>query len=73
MVGKNLHLGPVGDQIPAGDGDGEEFFPRNREWGGDGGGGVSRDGDGDGDYAPPPRPIPLVSLPTYQNAFPITT
>jgi len=38
-----------------GDGDGEEFFPCNGEWGGDGG--VSGDGNGDS----PPRPVAIAT------------
>jgi len=41
-MGKNPRWGPIGDQIPIGDGDGEEFFLRNGEWGRDGGQGSER-------------------------------
>ena len=39
---KNSYWRPVGDQIPAGDGDREEFLPRNGKWGRDGGRGSER-------------------------------
>ena len=54
MTGKNPRWGPVGDQIPGGDGDGEDFFPRNGEWGRDGGRGTS--GTGTGSMLPVPDP-----------------
>jgi len=60
LTGKNPRWDPVGDQIPVGEGDRDEFFPAAGNGAGTGGGGVI--GDGDGEYAPRPRPAPLPFL-----------
>jgi len=59
-MGKNPGWGPVRDQIPAGNVDGEEFFLCNGKWGGDGGWRSERRRGWN--YAPHPRPAWLPSL-----------
>jgi len=59
-TGKNPRWGPIGDQIPVGDGDGGKFFPATGNTAGTGGGDLS--GDGTGITLPiptPPRPVAI--------------
>ena len=61
LTGKNPRWDPVGDEIPIGDGDRDEFFPRSGEWGGDGGRGSDR-GRGRGVCSPSPtHPVAMSS------------